>query len=91
MSTPPVAPQASSRAGTKSPRQDDAARAAASTDEAGAEVKEMAALAKRERTFNFMLEERAEDQREAESLDTLFMAQLKHQDEILKAWLRLAG
>jgi hypothetical protein len=91
MSEPLLAPQASSRTTTKSLRQDDAARAAASSDEGGAEAKEIAALGKRERTFNFMLEERAEDQREAESLDTLFLAQLKHQDEILKAWLRLAG
>jgi hypothetical protein len=91
MSGPLLAPQASSRTTPKSLRQDDAARAAASTDEGGAEAKEIAALGKRERTFNFMLEERAEDQREAESLDTLFLAQLKHQDEILKAWLRLAG
>jgi hypothetical protein len=85
---PTLAP--SIRAVAKTPHQANAVRVAAADTEAGAEANEMAALAKRERGFDFMLESRAEDQREAESLDTLFLAQLKHQDEILKAWLRLA-
>ena len=74
----------------KSLRHADESRKATSAEEAESEAGGLAALAKRERLFNFMMERRAEDQREAESLDTLILAQLKHQDEILKAWLRLA-
>lgn len=87
----PLTPASSAaKAAPKSFHQANSARTKASTQEAGAESSEMAALAKRERHFDFTLEERAEDQRESESLDTLFLAQLKHQDEILKAWLRMA-
>ena len=84
---------ASAAAGRSAPKtfhQANSSRTKASSQEAGAEASEMSALATRERHFDFMLEERAEDQRESESLDTLFLAQLKHQDEILKAWLRMA-
>jgi len=90
MIDPVATAPASGRTAPKTFHQANALRTKADSTEAGAEASEMSALATRERTFDFMLEERAEDQRESESLDTLFLAQLKHQDEILKAWLRLA-
>ncbi len=61
------------------------------TQEADTTAGQLAALATRERAFNYMAEERAEDQREESSLDTLFLAELKQQDEVLKSFLRLAS
>lgn len=40
-------------------------------------------------TFDFALKQRAELEREMNSLSALSMQQMKHDDEILKEWIRL--
>ena len=47
-------------------------------------------LARRQLTFNMMVAERSEDERELQILRTLMMQQLKDDDEITKSWIRLA-
>jgi uncharacterized tellurite resistance protein B-like protein len=47
-------------------------------------------LAKRHLSFDLMVAEKSEDERELQLLENLMMQRLKNDDEITKAWLRLA-
>jgi hypothetical protein len=57
--------------------------------DARATARATAALLLRQQRFNTMVIQRSEVEREQEALDALLLAQMKHEDEMLKEWIRL--
>jgi hypothetical protein len=70
---------------------DGADKGAATNDQdALAQERQLATLARQQRAFNFMAMERGELEREQETMDTLLLARMKHDAEVLKEWIREA-
>lgn len=90
---PAARPGATDHASAPPAATDSANRKLSGSDDAdvAATERQLATLARTQRKFNWMVMQQSEAQREEEALDTLFMAQLKHDGEILKEWLRLSG
>jgi hypothetical protein len=63
---------------------------AAMAAERALRAKQEILLERQREEFDFMLQQRAEFERERNALEALMMEQRKHDDEILKEWIRLA-
>jgi len=46
-------------------------------------------LLRQQTTFNCLIEERSELEREGEALDALLIAQIKHSNDLVKEWIRM--